>query len=80
MMKALRCDRCGKFFTGEGRHPSVWTNPDGCPRSIYVESVFHSIDLCGTCRAELKEWWNAKGAPTDVQPDVNEEAQNDTNN
>lgn len=72
-MNALRCDRCGKFFTDGGCNPSVFTNPDGYARTIYLESSFHNIDLCGACRAELREWWNAKGAPTDVQPDVNEE-------
>ena len=72
-MKALRCDRCGEFFSGYGNYPDVFTNPDGYPRTIYVDSTSHNIDLCGVCRAELKEWWNAKGAPTDVQPDVNEE-------
>lgn len=72
-MKALICDRCGKFFTGNGCYPRVFTNPDGYSRTIYVNSSSYNIDLCGECRVELREWWNAKGAPTDVQPDVNEE-------
>lgn len=72
-MKAYKCDRCGKLFSDYCGYPDVFTNPDGYHRVIYVTAAGCNIDMCGTCRAELREWWNAKGAPTDVQPDVNEE-------
>lgn len=72
-MKASRCDRCGEFFSDNNYNVTAFTNPDGHPRAIYLGAIGPDIDLCDTCRVELKEWWNAKGAPTDVQPDVNEE-------
>lgn len=54
-MNAKKCDRCGAFYeTGQKAGIVRYSN-------IGVYSVWLSVikDLCPSCYAELKDWFNA---------------------
>lgn len=61
-MKALKCDRCGKFFMRED-----FQNLDTGDRNAYylVNSLYGPVpeniyDLCVDCYHELEDWMEAK--------------------
>lgn len=62
MARALKCDRCGKFFMREDLESRY-----GDDQNVYylVNSLFspaqnNIYDLCVDCYKELKDWMEAK--------------------
>ena len=57
MFKALKCDRCGKFF----EHEDMEKKYGKCKHFYYMYTSFFNapdsrVDLCPECYGKLKKW------------------------
>lgn len=60
MAKALKCDRCGKFFERKDMEEKYGNDE----RAYYIRTSFFDvpnsgIDLCPECYGKLKAWMEA---------------------
>ena len=62
MARALKCDRCGKFFMKEDfeSHYGDDQNAYYLVNTIYGRTSEDIYDLCVDCYSELKNWMEAK--------------------
>lgn len=56
-MQALKCDRCGKYFSVEEGENQPW-------RILFRDSLTFA-DLCLCCFAEFRHWWKNSPKETD---------------
>jgi len=61
-MKALKCDRCGKFFMRKELNDAFGNDENVyyVVNSLYGSACDSMYDLCIDCYRELKAWMEAK--------------------
>lgn len=61
-MKALKCDRCGKFFMREELNDAFGNDENAyyVVNSLYGSAGNSMYDLCIDCYRELKDWMEVK--------------------
>lgn len=62
MARALKCDRCGKFFMKADfeNHYGDDQNAYYLVNTLYGRASENIYDLCIDCYSELKDWMGAK--------------------
>lgn len=63
-MRAMMCDRCGKFFSKVNPHSEIKHRTDFLDPNVMTikdDPIYYTYDLCEECSNEFEKWMKPYG-------------------